>query len=256
MSLRPRHAYIARSLRAAFDVDPEVAEGAVKRALPLIDEVLSGSGSAHVFAFYTPTAAGGKPELSFSREGGNDSLKGKAVYFVRASADKPVDLDKVRRRAPSATAEADWYGVTQYSQPIARPCTPQVNDGALLFGEVGADVLGSLAASLGDVFQRHVAERTEWGKADASTQDELKSELARVAKSLSDTMTACHEGLVLSQPPPNLNLEDALHATVPRGKSKKATIDIAVVSQLQGEGAGAGGRDCARVDGSVDRRIV
>ena len=101
-------------------------------------------------------------------------------------------------------------------------------------GEVDSDVLGSLAANLGDVFQRHLAERTEWGKADASTREELKSELGRVSKALADTMAACAEGLQLSQPPPNVDLEAAVQATVPRSKSKRATIDIGVVGQLQG----------------------
>ena len=113
------------------------------------------------------------------------------------------------------------------------PPPAQLNDGALLFGEVDADVLSSLSACLGDAFQKHVAERTEWGKTDASTRDELKAELARVSKSLEDTIAACTDGLLLSLPPPNLNLEEALLSTIPRAKSKKATIDVGMVSQLQ-----------------------
>ena len=130
----------------------------------------------------------------------------------------------------------------------------QASDGSLVVGELSSDLLGGLATALGEVYGRHVAERTEWGKADADTRDELARELQRTAAALDDACRAHEGGLALAAPPAGVDLDDALRSTVPRGKSKRATIDAELVTQLQSAcwrrrrrmGRGGRGGDCVK----------
>ena len=110
----------------------------------------------------------------------------------------------------------------------------QPNDGGLLVGELSADLLGGLAASLGEMYGRHVAERADWGKAEPEAREELRRDMSRIAATLDDAIRAHEGGLSLAAPPPSVDLDEALRSTVPRGKSKRATIEAELVTQLQG----------------------
>ena len=120
--------------------------------------------------------------------GDGEKLRSKAVFFVRPS-DKPVDADKG-------------------------------GDGGLLTGELAKDALGSLGTHLSEAYAKHFAERTEWGRAEAETRDELRTELGRVAASIVETQRSFGGGLELQQPDPGVDLDEALRSTVPRGKAK------------------------------------
>jgi hypothetical protein len=115
--------------------------------------------------------------------------------------------------------------------PYAQPNT----DGAIITGELAGDALALLEAQLTEVYAKHVAERPDWGKASAETRDDFRAELARVTAELAETRRGFGGGLELAVPDAGLDLEEALKATVPRGKSKKANFEADTVVALQCE---------------------
>jgi len=210
--LRARHAFIASRVADGFGIDEEEAKAGVRKYMGKLTEFLTGEGAnpaSHVLAYYQPRdtknedgeyiAGTGKPEVFFTY-GDEEKLRSKAVYFIR-NVDK-VDLDKA-------------------------------TDGTVIAGEVASDPLAALEAALADVYGKHAVDRPDWGKASVEAKEEFKSEIARVAAGLGETMRSFGGGLVLDAPEAGLDLEEALKSTVPRGKSKKASIEEGTVTKLQ-----------------------
>lgn len=115
-----------------------------------------------------------------------------------------------------------------------QPCV-QAADGQLLYGEVSSDPLGNLATTLSSLYASHVAEKTDWGEAEEVVKQEFKADLSTVTAALKEMVSAVHDGLDLSPVPPAVNLAEAVRATQPKSKSKKAVIDADTVDQLQSE---------------------
>jgi hypothetical protein len=247
----PAHLFAFYQARDGSDADGESPQSAsVAAAAAAAAATTTTTGGRHVT--HAPRAHHAKRELYFGR---SDRLAPgtKAVYFLRASPDgEPVDLDKVRRRtARGGTARCRAStGVDRSAAHAARfPSPPhrrrpiqhtQTTDGALVTGEVGADLLATLATTLTGLYAGHVAERTDWGKAEPEVRDAFRAEFASLATSLRETLDASRGVLELAPPPGGLNLADALRATQARAAkgaaaSKKAVADAETVDALQSE---------------------
>jgi dynein heavy chain, axonemal len=155
---------------------------------------VSDSPSAHVFLRATrePGAAPtlqegealpgtGEPGL-FTSLGGDDRVRGKTVYFLRANGSK---------------------GVPDFEN----------RDGSeLLVGELTPDVLGSLQAQMTEVFQPVFIKRedaAEWGKAEQPHVSAFKASLAAFTDDMHEAIDSLEERVQLMQPDASIDLEAA-----------------------------------------------
>lgn len=123
----------------------------------------------------------GDPQL-FASLGGDERLRSKALYFLRATGSKGVpDFDN--------------------------------RDGVdLLSGELTPDVLGSLQAQMQEVYQPVFMKRedaAEWGKAEAPQVSSFKTSLQAFTEEMHETMESLDERVQLQLPDEGVDLEAA-----------------------------------------------
>lgn len=126
-------------------------------------------------------------------------------------------------------------------------------DGALLYGELSADALGSLATTLSALYAPFLADKKagEWGRVDARARAQFVDDVAGVARALEESAGALSDsGLELARPPEALHLDEAVRAAQPKYKGRRAALDADTVDQLQSERAAGPGTALAAVVGT------
>ncbi|RYE82176.1 MAG: hypothetical protein EOO65_05835 [Methanosarcinales archaeon] len=123
--------------------------------------------------------------------------------------------------------------------PISHPFVPrprvQTLDGAIITGEIHPDALAHLESQLVEVYGKHIAERTEWGRIDEEVKGDLMVHLKRTASTIEETRLGLSEGLELRPLPEGFDLDELMKTCMARTKSKKSAADVEQLNVLQGE---------------------
>ena len=191
-----RHEWIQAKLAQSFGIDGVQAEKCIRDNKKRIDAFLSDAASQpKLFFFYQPRQAGGAAELFLSQGAEGEKLDSKAVYFLRDSGSKAVNV-KVAQ------------------------------DATVLCGEIGTDILQSFQASLSDVYVPLLAQQSEWGKVKGKDKSAFLDAVTGFHSELSRKIQNLHGDIQLQQPAPAV---DAIDATKPamllRASKDKPTVE-------------------------------
>lgn len=104
----------------------------------------------------------------------------------------------------------------------------------LLVGEIGTSPLAQLETQLVEVYERHIADRADWGRIDDESKKGLHEELKRAATSVADTRKSLATGLELAKAPDGLDLDEVVKASVAHVKAKKSPVEPDQIAALQG----------------------
>ena len=176
--------WMAQVVSDAFGVSvPEAQEALTsKEGQRLLERFCAGEGASHVFVYYQKPyriddETGEVRDLSSQQEfvvtdGSNVKLRGKGLYFVRTSSEKPIN-EKV------------------------------ANDDEVLFGEVSEQSVTALNTTINSVFKPLVENLTkaEWGVCEDDQKKEFGQVFDKFANELSEALRSIQGNIQLDAYP-------------------------------------------------------
>ena len=174
-----RHEWIQAKLQQSFAIDPAIAEKCIRDNKKRIDTFLTDPATTpKLFFFYQPRSQAGGAELFLASGVEGEKLDSKAVYFLRDSGVKAVNV-KVGQ------------------------------DATVLCGEIGSDILQSFHASLSDVYVPLLQQQSEWGKVKGKDKTAFLDAVTGFQSELSRKIANLHGDIQLQQPNASVDSIDA-----------------------------------------------
>ena len=195
-----RHEWIQAKLAQSFAIDSAVAEKCIRDNKKRIDAFLTDTATTpKLFFFYQPRQSvgggGSGSELFLSTGVEGEKLDSKAVYFLRDSGSKGVNV-KVAQ------------------------------DATVLCGEIGTDILQSFQASLSDVYVPLLQQQSEWGKVKGKDKNAFLDAVTGFQSELSRKIANLHGDIQLQQPNAAIDAIDTNKpASLLRASKDKQTVE-------------------------------